>query len=94
MNCFYRVGMRDITANDAGAGSALLSTLQQATLGLGPAVFGSLLLALMRNHHGSYPQAMMGFLGVEVAMMLLLAVIAIGLRHHLNRSPQLAASSS
>lgn len=94
VNCFYRVGMRDITANDAGAGSALLSTLQQATLGLGPAVFGSLLLALMRNHHGSYPQAMMGFLGVEVAMMLLLAVIAIGLRHHLNRSPQLAASSS
>ena len=94
VNCFYRVGMRDITANDAGAGSALLSTLQQATLGLGPAVFGSLLLALMRNHHGSYPQAMMGFLGVEVAMMLLLAVIAIGLRHHLNRSPQLATSSS
>ena len=35
VNCFYRVGMRDITANDAGAGSALLSTLQQATLGLG-----------------------------------------------------------
>ena len=94
VNCFYRVGMRDITANDAGAGSALLSTLQQATLGLGPAVFGSLLLALMRSHHGSYPQAMIGFLGVEAAMMLLLAVIAIGLRHHLNRSPQLAASSS
>ena len=92
VNCFYRVGMRDITANDAGAGSALLSTLQQATLGLGPAVFGSLLLMLMRNHHGSYPQAMIGFLGVEAVMMLLLAVIAIGLRHHLNRSPTMATS--
>ena len=92
VNCFYRVGMRDITANDAGAGSALLSTLQQATLGLGPAVFGSLLLMLMRNHHGSYPQAMIGFLGVEAVMMLLLAAIAIGLRHHLNRSPAMATS--
>ncbi|UPQ70507.1 MFS transporter [Kluyvera ascorbata] len=92
VNCFYRVGMRDITPNDAGAGSALLSTLQQATLGLGPAVFGSLLLMLMRNHHGSYPQAMIGFLGVEAVMMLLLAVIAIGLRHHLNRSPAMATS--
>jgi hypothetical protein len=27
--------MRDISACDAGAGSAILSTLQQATLGLG-----------------------------------------------------------
>ncbi|VDZ84289.1 Uncharacterised protein [Kluyvera intermedia] len=92
MNCFYRVGMRDITANDAGAGSALLSTVQQATLGLGPAVFGSLLLVLMRNHHGSYTDAMVGFLGVEAVMMLLLAIIAIGLRHHLNRSPALSTS--
>lgn len=92
VNCFYRVGMRDITANDAGAGSALLSTVQQATLGLGPAVFGSLLLVLMRNHHGSYTDAMIGFLGVEAVMMMLLAIIAIGLRHHLNRSPALAAS--
>lgn len=92
VNCFYRVGMRDITANDAGAGSALLSTLQQATLGLGPAVFGSLLLVLVRHHHGSYPEAIMGFLGVEAVMMMLLAAIAVGLRHHLNRSPAIATS--
>ena len=35
---------------------------------------------------------MIGFLGVEAVMMLLLAVIAIGLRHHLNRSPAMATS--
>lgn len=92
VNCFYRVGMRDITANDAGAGSALLSTLQQATLGLGPAVFGSLLLVLTRGHHGSYTDAMTGFLVVEAVMMLLLAIIAVSLRHHLNRSPAIATS--
>ena len=33
VNSFYRIGMRDISASDAGAGSAILSTLQQATLG-------------------------------------------------------------
>ncbi|VFS15948.1 Uncharacterised protein [Yokenella regensburgei] len=35
VNTFYRIGMRDISACDAGAGSALLSTLQQSSLGLG-----------------------------------------------------------
>ena len=85
---------RPTTPGSGRSGSALLSTLQQATLGLGPAVFGSLLLALMRSHHGSYPQAMIGFLGVEAGMMILLAIIAISLRHHLNHSPQFAASSS
>jgi hypothetical protein len=46
VNSFYRIGMRDISACDAGAGSAILSTLQQATLGLGPAILGSLFLPL------------------------------------------------
>ncbi|AUP76433.1 hypothetical protein CWS02_08025 [Enterobacter sp. EA-1] len=46
VNSFYRIGMRDITASDAGAGSALLSTLQQATLGLGPALLGGLFCTL------------------------------------------------
>jgi len=35
---------------------------------------------------------MIGFLGVEAVMMLLLAALAIGLRHHLNRSPAIATS--
>jgi predicted MFS family arabinose efflux permease len=48
VNSFYRIGMRDISASDAGAGSAILSTLQQATLGLGPAILGSLFLTLAR----------------------------------------------
>lgn len=72
VNSFYRIGMRDISASDAGAGSAILSTLQQATLGLGPAILGSLFLALARRGGGNYPQALIDFLLVEVAMMLLL----------------------
>lgn len=84
VNSFYRVGMRDITANDAGAASAILSTLQQATLGLGPAVLGALYLHLQHTNGGSYPLAMVGFLGVEVILMLILGGIALSRRQALS----------
>lgn len=92
VNSFYRIGMRDISASDAGAGSAILSTLQQASLGLGPALLGSLFLALARRSGGDYALALIDFLAVEVVMMLLLGAIALRLRHHLNIRPLVAAS--
>lgn len=92
VNSFYRIGMRDIRACDAGAGSAILSTLQQATLGLGPAILGSLFLTLAKRGGGDYTQALIVFLLVEVAMMLLLGAIALWLRHHLNLQPSATAS--
>lgn len=84
VNSFYRVGMRDITANDAGAGSAILSTLQQAAFGLGPAVLGALFLHLHQTNGGSYPLAMVGFLGAEVVLMLILGGIALTRRQVLS----------
>ncbi|WP_434667323.1 MFS transporter [Klebsiella sp. B345] len=92
VNSFYRIGMRDISACDAGAGSAILSTLQQATLGLGPAILGSLFLTLAQCSGGNYPQALIDFLAVEVVMMLLLGAIALRMRHHLSVHPVAAAS--
>ncbi|HBS5868415.1 MFS transporter [Klebsiella aerogenes] len=92
VNSFYRIGMRDIRACDAGAGSAILSTLQQATLGLGPAILGSLFLTLAQRGGGDYTQALIVFLLVEVAMMLLLGAIALWLRRHLNLQPVATAS--
>ncbi|WP_072567650.1 MFS transporter [Enterobacter sp. SA187] len=83
VNSFYRIGMRDIAARDAGAGSAILSTLQQATLGLGPAVLGSLFLHLLARSQGNYSSALSGFLAVEVVMMLALATAAVCGRQHL-----------
>lgn len=83
VNSFYRIGMRDISANDAGAASAILSTLQQATLGLGPAILGSLFLMLVHRSGGDYSRALIVFLLVEVAMMLVLGGIALKLRHRL-----------
>ncbi len=49
-------------------------------------------LALARRGGGNYPQALIDFLLVEVAMMLLLGAIALWLRHHLNRQPATVAS--
>ena len=92
VNSFYRIGMRDISSCDAGAGSAILSTLQQATLGLGPAILGTLFLTFARHNGGHYPQAMIGFLSIEVVMMLALGGIALWLRHRLEADPLPAAS--
>lgn len=83
VNSFYRIGMRDIQPDDAGAASAILSTLQQAALGLGPAIFGAILLHALQNHHGDYTQAVNGFLMVETAMMVVLALATLRMRHSL-----------
>ena len=85
VNSFYRIGMRDIDARDAGAGSAILSTLQQATLGLGPAVLGGLFLHLLARTQGNYTGALSGMLAAEVVMMLVLATAAICGRQHLTQ---------
>jgi MFS family permease len=83
VNSFYRIGMRDIQPDDAGAASAILSTLQQAALGLGPAIFGAILLHALQNHHGNYTQAVNVFLTVETAMMVALALATLRMRHRL-----------
>ena len=83
VNSFYRIGMRDIKPDDAGAASAILSTLQQAALGLGPAIFGAILLHALQNHHGDYTQAVNVFLLVETAMMVALALATLRMRHRL-----------
>lgn len=89
VNSFYRIGMRDISHQDAGAGSAILSTLQQATLGLGPALLGSLFLSIAA--HGGYIAAIVGFLAVEVILMLVLAGIALSFRQQLSHCPAATA---
>lgn len=83
VNSFYRIGMRDITTQDAGAGSAILSTLQQSTLGLGPALLGGLFMHLLSRTQGNYNDALTGILIAETVMMLALAVAAIGARQQL-----------
>ena len=83
VNSFYRIGMRDIQPDDAGAASAILSTLQQAALGLGPAIFGAILLHGLQHHHGDYAQAINLFLTVETGLMVILALATLRIRHRL-----------
>ena len=87
VNSFYRIGMREIHTSDAGAGSAILSTLQQAMLGLGPAAAGAIYLHL-HHIHGNYAQAMSGFLVAEMLMMFLLAAATIYHRKLLHETEQ------
>ena len=63
--------------------SAILSTLQQAALGLGPAIFGAILLHALQSHHGDYTQAINLFLAVETGMMVVLALVTLRMRHRL-----------
>lgn len=83
VNSFYRIGMRDIQPDDAGAASAILSTLQQAALGLGPAIFGAILLHGLQHHHGDYARAINLFLTVETGLMVILALATLRIRHRL-----------
>ncbi len=92
VNSFYRIGMREIQTSDAGAGSAILSTLQQAMLGLGPAVAGAIYLHLHQRNHGNYAQAMSGFMVAELIMMLLLAAATLYNRKRLHETEHVPAA--
>lgn len=56
VNSFYRIGMRDIQPDDAGAASAILSTLQQAALGLGPAILAPFCCTRFKTITGITPR--------------------------------------
>jgi hypothetical protein len=93
VNSFYRMGMRDIQPDDAGAASAILSTLQQAALGLGPAIFGAILLHALQTHGGDYSRAINVFLLVETVMMVVLAAATLRLRHRLSAAVAVPCTS-
>ncbi|WP_115717838.1 MFS transporter [Gallaecimonas mangrovi] len=78
---FYRIGLGEVEAHDAGAGSSMLSTVQQAALGLGPALFGAP-FAWQLAASQSYPQAMTLALEIEIVAMLVLvsSALVFGLR--------------
>jgi predicted MFS family arabinose efflux permease len=77
VSCFYRIGLSDVPASQAGAGSAMLATVQQVSFGLGPAVFGGIFSYILRETSGSYLHAMHAALLTELALMSLLCVRGI-----------------
>lgn len=75
---FFRIGLSDVPQTHAGAASGMLSTVQQAAFGLGPALLGAIFEQTLRIQ-GNYLPAILAALAGELCLMLLLAVRA--LRH-------------
>lgn len=73
VSTFYRIGMSGVPHHQAGAGSAVLSTVQQSALGLGPMLLGGVFAQI--NQHGNHLAAISGTLAVELLMMALLVVL-------------------
>ncbi|UVC31731.1 MFS transporter [Pantoea sp. SOD02] len=72
VSTFYRIGMSGVPHHQAGAGSAVLSTVQQSALGLGPMLLGGVFTQIYT--HGNHLAAITGTLGVELVMMALLVI--------------------
>ncbi|MBS1208334.1 MAG: major facilitator superfamily transporter [Proteobacteria bacterium] len=78
---FYRIGMADVPASEAGAGSAVLTTVQQTALGLGAPVLGAVFVHFLPL---SYLQGARAALVAELFIMCLLVASALLYRLHLR----------
>ncbi|QDX29831.1 MFS transporter [Dickeya poaceiphila] len=77
VSSFYRIGLSDVPTQQAGSGSALLSTMQQASLGLGPIVLGTLLVQALHASGGHFARALIVTLMAEWGVMLVLVWCAL-----------------
>ncbi|WP_017910557.1 MFS transporter, partial [Xanthomonas sp. SHU 199] len=71
---FYRIGLSQVPTDHAGAGSAMLSTILQAAMGLGPAALGAI---YAHARGGGSLAAMQAALNSEWLAMLLLVICAL-----------------
>lgn len=74
VNCFFRIGLADVPASEAGAGSAMLSTMQQTALGLGAPLLGAIFIHYVSI---SYLAAARAALAAEWIMMFALVVVTL-----------------
>ncbi|MBP2171489.1 MFS family permease [Erwinia toletana] len=86
VGCFYRIGLAEVPKNQAGAGSAMLSTVQQAAFGLGPMLLGSIFSQVLQ-HQASYQHAVIAALTAEWLIMLVLVAYAVLTRRQLLPQP-------
>ncbi|ARP93857.1 MFS transporter [Bordetella genomosp. 13] len=74
---FFRIGLSEVPREQAGAGSATLSTVQQASLGLGPALAGAVLTHFLGRTDRDYLSAATAVLVGEIGLVLVLTCVAI-----------------
>lgn len=76
---FYRISLADVPASEAGAASAMLSTVQQTALGLGAPMLGTVFVHFVAQ---SYLMAARLAITVELGLMLTLVAITLIYRQH------------
>ena len=76
VNCFYRLGLADVPHEHAGAGSAMLATMQQVSLGLGPAILGAV-FAQVLQYDSVYLTAGVTAIAVELGLMAVLLLATL-----------------
>lgn len=86
VNCFYRLGLAGVPHEHAGAGSAMLATMQQVSLGLGPAILGAV-FAQVLQYSGHYQTAGISVIVVELGLMVILLVSAVWRLSHQRSLP-------
>ncbi|WP_051228977.1 MFS transporter [Paludibacterium yongneupense] len=79
VSSFFRIGLSDMSADQAGAGSSMLATVQQASFGLGSALLGAV-FAQALHASGSYLEAVVTALSAEFALMGVLVCAALAYR--------------
>lgn len=88
VSSFFRIGLSDVPMEQAGAGSSMLSTVQQASFGLGSALLGSVLTQTL-HLGGTYLHAVVATLGAEFCIMAMLLIsTALYYRRHDRRLQQ------
>ena len=87
--CFYRIGLSQVPTEHAGAGSAMLSTVLQAAMGLGPAALGAV---YAHARGGGSLAAMQAALVSEWLAMLLLVACTLVYRQRQRRLVRAAAT--
>ncbi|MBZ8141339.1 MFS transporter [Rubrivivax gelatinosus] len=81
--CFYRIGLAQLPRALAGAGSATLSTILQAALGLGPVLLGGVFVHVQAGAGGTLA-GVQAALGVEGLVMAGLVLCTLALRRGLQ----------
>jgi MFS family permease len=91
VSCFYRIGLSDIPTAQAGAGSSMLATVQQAAFGLGPALLGAVFAQTLHFSEGNYLNAAIAGLIGEFGLMLALTLTAVHYARRRRAEAALAA---
>ncbi|MDQ2141193.1 MFS transporter [Alcaligenaceae bacterium C4P045] len=88
VSSFFRIGLSDIPPAQAGAGSSMLTTVQQAAFGLGPALLGAVFAQTLHGVGHTYLDAVLAALGAEVILIcaLTFATLIYRARHAAPRT--------